>query len=133
MRVIEKMVEDLNFNIEIAKCPTIRESDGLALSSRNMYLNGEERSAAAILYRSLQAAGEMISRGERDASAIIAGINKLLDSEELIEPEYVEVVDYRLLHPLEELRGEVLIALAARVGKARLIDNLLINLAQSPD
>jgi pantoate--beta-alanine ligase len=128
VRVIDKMVEDLNFDIRIVARPTVREADGLAMSSRNMYLSGEERAAATILYSSLRLAEEKISQGERDASAVIAAMRELMQIEGLVEPEYVEVVDYRLLRPIKELRGQVLIALAARVGKARLIDNLLVNL-----
>lgn len=127
--VIRKMVEDLNFDMEIIACPTVREADGLAMSSRNMYLGAEEREAARVLYRSLQSAEDMITGGERDAAAVVAAIRGLLASESLIEPEYVEVVDCMLLRPQEELRGEFLIALAARVGKARLIDNVLLHVA----
>lgn len=126
--VIRKMVEDLDFDIDIVACPTVRESDGLAMSSRNMYLEPEERRAATVLYRSLRLAEDLVSRGERDPGEVIAAMRALIEEEPLVEPEYVEAVDFRLLKPVDGLEGEVLIALAARVGKARLIDNILLKL-----
>ena len=129
VRVIQKMVEDLNFDIEIVVCPIVREADGLAMSSRNIYLEEEERKAATALYRSLQRAEELVRGGERKAGAVTAAIWELLGKEPLVKPEYVEVVDWRDLRPVEDLGGRVLIALAARVGKARLIDNLLLDLS----
>jgi pantoate--beta-alanine ligase len=124
--VIRKMTEDLNFDTEIVTCLTVREKDGLAMSSRNMYLGEEERRAAAVLNRSLHIAEELVRGGERDAKVIRSRIMKILEEEPLVDPEYVEAVDYRLLQPVERIEGEVLIALAARVGKARLIDNVLL-------
>ncbi len=126
LKIIRRMVEDLNFDIEIVACPTVRESDGLAMSSRNTYLEPEERKAAGALYRSLTLAAKKVEEGERDARKVIAALRELLDGEPLVHPEYVEAVDWRSLEPLERLRGEVLIALAARVGRARLIDNVLL-------
>ncbi|MGQ9704886.1 MAG: pantoate--beta-alanine ligase [Actinomycetota bacterium] len=126
VRVIQKIVEDLNFDIEIVVCPTVREEDGLAMSSRNVYLQPEERRAATVLYRSLRQAEEMVQRGERDAQKVLSAIREMLDSEPLVEPEYVEAVDWEGLRPVNRLEGKVLIALAARVGKARLIDNVLL-------
>jgi pantoate--beta-alanine ligase len=126
--VIRKMVEDLDFDMEIVVCPTVREEDGLAKSSRNMYLEPEEREAASVLYRSLQLAGRLVSEGERDAGRILEEMKKLYSEEPLVEPEYIEAVDYRLLEPVDRLQGEVLIAVAARVGKARLIDNILLDI-----
>lgn len=128
LRVIEKMVEDLNMDIEIVRCPTVRESDGLAMSSRNMYLGPEERRAATVLARSLRTAGELVSTGERRPHAVIEAVRDVIAQEPLVQPEYVEVVDYDTMQPARELRGQTLIALAARVGKARLIDNLLLDL-----
>lgn len=126
VRVIQKMVEDLNFDIEIVVCPTVREEDGLAMSSRNVYLQPEERRAATVLYRSLRRAEEMVREGERDARKVLSTIREMLDSEPLVEPEYVEAVDWEGLRPVNRVEGKVLIALAARVGKARLIDNVLL-------
>jgi pantoate--beta-alanine ligase len=126
--VIRKMVEDLDFDMEIVVCPTVREEDGLAKSSRNMYLEPEEREAARVLYRSLQLAGRLVSEGERDAGRILEEMKKLYSEEPLVEPEYIEAVDCQLLEPVDRLQGEVLIAVAARVGKARLIDNILLDI-----
>lgn len=124
--VIKKMVQDLNFDIEIVVCPTVREEDGLAMSSRNVYLEGAERKAATALYRSLRAAREMLERGERRSSVLLEEMRRVLDQEPLVRPEYVEIVDCVDLKPVEKVEGEVLIALAARVGRARLIDNLMV-------
>jgi pantoate--beta-alanine ligase len=124
--VIRKMVDDLNFDIEVVTCPTVREDDGLAMSSRNTYLDPHERRAATALYRSLSVAEEMVSGGERNPAAVITRMREILDGEPLVEPEYVEVVDWQLLKPVERIQGEVLIALAARLGGTRLIDNVLL-------
>ncbi|MDY6796907.1 MAG: pantoate--beta-alanine ligase [Actinomycetota bacterium] len=126
--VIRKMVEDLDFDVEVVVCPTVREEDGLAMSSRNIYLEPEERNAATVLYRSLKLAGELVSGGERDTAVVLERVRELIGSEPLVEPEYVEAVDYRLLKPVRTMEGRVLIALAARVGKARLIDNILLDM-----
>jgi pantoate--beta-alanine ligase len=124
--VIRKMVEDLDLDLEIVACPTVREGDGLAMSSRNMYLEAEEREAATVLYRSLRLAEEMVEDGERDPTKIIAGMRELIASEPVVRPEYIEAVSWSSLQPAARLEGEVLLALAARVGKARLIDNVLL-------
>ncbi|MBC7231140.1 MAG: pantoate--beta-alanine ligase [Actinobacteria bacterium] len=126
--VVRRMVEDLNFDIEVVACPTVREEDGLAMSSRNVYLDREERRAATVLYRSLRLAEELAEAGERDAAKITAAMRELMASEPLVEPEYVEAVDWGLLRPVRHLRGEVLVALAARVGRARLIDNVILRI-----
>lgn len=126
--VVRRMVEDLDFDIEVVVCPTVREEDGLAMSSRNIYLEPDERSAATVLYRSLRRAEEMVAEGERYTAAVLAEMRRLIHEEPLVELEYLEAVDYRLLKPLEKMEGEVLIALAARVGRARLIDNTLIEI-----
>ncbi|MBC7246239.1 MAG: pantoate--beta-alanine ligase [Actinobacteria bacterium] len=129
VRVIQKMVEDLNFDIDIVVCPTVREEDGLAMSSRNIYLGEEERKAATAIYRSLRLAEEMAREGERDAAAVLAAVRRVLEGEPLVRPEYVEAVDWTDLRPVAEMRGRVLIAVAARVGRARLIDNVLLDLS----
>jgi pantoate--beta-alanine ligase len=107
-------------------CPIVREADGLAMSSRNAYLNLAERQAAAALYRALDGARREIERGERDALRLIAAMREVLRAEPLVEPEYVELVDAETLEGLTRLRGACLAMLAARVGATRLIDNLLI-------
>jgi pantoate--beta-alanine ligase len=124
--VIRKMARDLDFDVEVVACPTVRESDGLAMSSRNIYLEPEERKAAAVLSRSLRLAQDLVADGERDAAAIIKGMKELIAGESLVRPEYIEAMDWERLHTVKTLQGEVLIALAARVGKARLIDNVLL-------
>jgi pantoate--beta-alanine ligase len=124
--VIRKMARDLDFDIEVVACPTVRESDGLAMSSRNIYLEPEERKAASVLNRSLRLAEDLVAKGERDAAAVIAVMREFIAEEPLVHLEYVEAVGWERLDAVERLRGEVLIAVAARVGKARLIDNILI-------
>ena len=123
-RVISKMVEDLDFDVEIRVCPTVREPDGLAMSSRNIYLSPAERGKACLLYHALEAGRRLIEGGERDAGAVEEAMREVLRKEPEIEVEYLGVYDGRDLRPLRELRGEVLLAVAARVGRARLIDNI---------
>jgi pantoate--beta-alanine ligase len=125
LRVIRQMTVDLSFNIEIVGCPIIRESDGLAMSSRNVYLNPDERRAALVLYRALQMAGKSIAEGVRDTGQLSAGMVSLIKAEPLAEIDYVEIVDSKTLAALNTVAGEVLIALAIRIGKTRLIDNMV--------
>ena len=125
--IIERMARDLNFTSDIVMIPTVRESDGLALSSRNAYLTPEERQAAPILHRVLKQAGEMLAQGEQDASRIRSALEKTLAQEPLLSPEYIALVHPDTLQPVETLeQGVTLVALAARLGKTRLIDNALI-------
>jgi pantoate--beta-alanine ligase len=124
--VIKRMVKDLNFPIEIVPCPTIRESDGLAMSSRNVYLSQEEREAALSLYRSLMTAKALFEKGERNASVLRKVVEEGLCSSELVKPQYVEVVDAETLEPIERIERDAVIAVAAFVGKARLIDNVIL-------
>jgi pantoate--beta-alanine ligase len=124
--IIEKMASDLDLDVEIVTCPIIREPDGLALSSRNAYLDPEERRAALVLSASLREAERAIGAGERDAAEIIAGIRALVEAEPLARIDYVEAVDPSTLEPVGELRGDVLIALAVFVGSTRLIDNIRV-------
>ncbi|RJP31448.1 MAG: pantoate--beta-alanine ligase [Actinobacteria bacterium] len=126
VQVIRKMARDLDFDIHIVACPTVREEDGLAMSSRNIYLEAKEREATTVLYRSLRLAERLVAQGERDAAKITEGMRALIAQEPLVQPEYIEAVDWELLAPVQRLRGQVLFALAARVGKARLIDNVLV-------
>jgi pantoate--beta-alanine ligase len=124
--VIERMTRDLDFPVEIQVLPTVRESDGLALSSRNAYLSAEERERALGLSRALQAAEEAARRGERSTAALVDVVSAELRNAG-IQPEYVEARDAEDLSPLAELNGRpLLVAVAARVGKARLIDNVVI-------
>lgn len=123
LAVIRHMVEDLNFNLEIVGCPIIREEDGLAKSSRNTYLNPEERKAALILSKSLDKGKEMIAAGERDAEVIKKAIVEMIETEPLAKIDYVEIVDWNTLEPVETINRPVLNAIAVYIGKTRLIDN----------
>ena len=123
--VIKKLVIDLNMPVRIEVCPTIRESDGLAMSSRNAYLTDEERIRATALSRALRAAEQTVARGDLDADAVIAAARHELD-EAGIEPEYLELRSATDLTPAERVNGSTLLAVAARVGRARLIDNTML-------
>jgi pantoate--beta-alanine ligase len=125
-RLIQQMARDLHLDTEIIVCPIVRETDGLAMSSRNAYLSPEERQAATVLHRALDAARAAIERGERDAPRLIAAMREIIRSEPLAQPDYVELVDAETLEPVTRLRRSCLALLAARVGATRLIDNLLI-------
>ena len=125
LAVIRRMVRDLNFDIEIVGCPIVREADGLAMSSRNTYLNEEERQAALILHKSLLLGKEMIVQGEQDAGEIKAAIVRSIETEPLARADYVEIVDPDSLETVDIVEGRALIALAVYIGKTRLIDNIL--------
>lgn len=124
LAVVRKLVRDLQSPIEIVPGPTIREADGLAMSSRNAYLTPEERKAAAVLHRALRAAEAAIAAGERRGDEVRKVLTGMLNSEPLARVEYAEVVDAESFQPLETLRGRVVLPLAVRVGGTRLIDNL---------
>jgi pantoate--beta-alanine ligase len=125
--VIKRMVADLHMPLKIQVCPTVREDDGLAVSSRNKYLTPQERKDAPLLYESLQKAKQLIQAGTTDAEKIITEMKKILSRSEVLQPEYVEIVNAETLQPKSEIIGPALIALAARLGSARLIDNILID------
>ncbi len=125
-RIIRQMVLDLNLGTQIVVRPILREPDGLALSSRNVYLNADERRAATALYRSLEAARREITSGERNPALLLAALRRVIDAEPAVALDYAEIVDAETLEPVVNLRGECLILLAAKVGKTRLIDNALI-------
>lgn len=124
--VIRKMVKDLNFDIEIIGCPIIRENDGLAKSSRNTYLNGEERKAALCLSHSLELGKKLIEGGETDAAAVVNAVRAEIEKEPLSDIDYVEIVDLNNLEALEKIRRPLLCAIAVRIGKTRLIDNFIM-------
>jgi len=126
VRILQQMIGDLNLSTEIVVCPIVREPDGLALSSRNAYLNPEERRAATALYRSLDAVRREIARGGRDAARLLVELRKVLDAEPGIAPDYAEIVDAGTFEPVLTLRKTCYVLLAARVGGTRLIDNALI-------
>jgi pantoate--beta-alanine ligase len=124
--VLKKMVDDLNYGIKMMIAPTIREKDGLALSSRNRYLSEEERKQAAALYESLREAKRLISGGERSVSRIASRMRSLISRQPSAELDYIAITDARTLESLKKLKGEVLISLAVRFGRARLIDNIKV-------
>lgn len=121
--IVKRMVRDLNYNIEIIGCPIIREDDGLAKSSRNTYLNPEERKAALILNKALTSGKSLLLSGELDADKIKKAITDIINSEPLAKIDYVEIVDTKELQPVKQITGEVLCAIAVYIGKTRLIDN----------
>lgn len=123
--VLKKMVCELNMNVIIRVLPIVREADGLAMSSRNVYLEGQQRQAALVLNHSLCAAKQMLEQGEKDAALIRGTMCQLISRQPLAAIDYVEIVDLQNLQPVQVVAGSVLIALAVRIGKVRLIDNLL--------
>jgi pantoate--beta-alanine ligase len=123
--VIKRMVADLNMPLEIVVCPTIREPDGLAISSRNKYLSEQQRKEAAKIYRSLTKCEQMREAGIADAKEIIDAMRKILEQIDGGEIEYVEIVDTETLQRIDEIEGEVLAAVAVKLGPARLIDNIV--------
>lgn len=125
-RIIRQMAADLNLDTEIVVCPIVREPDGLALSSRNVYLKESDRRAATALYRSLDAVRHEIAAGERDAARLLAALRRVVDSEKGVSLDYAEIVDAETLEPVVSLRKTCLILVAALVGGTRLIDNALI-------
>jgi len=125
LAVIRRMVADLNLPVEIVGVPTVREGDGLALSSRNQHLSAEERAVAPMLYQSLAAAQAAIARGERDSERAKQAALTVLVAEPRIRVEYFEIVDPDELQPVAEIAGPVLVAAAAWLGATRLIDNVV--------
>jgi pantoate--beta-alanine ligase len=130
-RIIRQMARDLNFDADVVVCPIVREPDGLALSSRNGYLNAEERRAATVLYRALAAAREEIAAGQRDALHLAASLRRRIAQEPLASLDYAEIVDADSFEPVTRLRGSCYALLAVLVGSTRLIDNMLIEEADS--
>ncbi|MFZ5968057.1 MAG: pantoate--beta-alanine ligase [Bacillota bacterium] len=124
--VIQQMVKDLNIDVEVIPCPIVREADGLAMSSRNTYLSDTERAAALVLSRSLFMAREMIEKGERSAANIKSFIVSNIEKELLAVIDYVEVVHGESLETIDKIEGKVLMALAVKIGKTRLIDNIFM-------
>ena len=124
--VIRRMTEDLNFPIEIVVCPIVRELDGLAMSSRNVYLDADQRKAATVLYRSLSAAKAAYEKGERNAEKLRQIIKATIASEPLAQIQYVSCADYDTLQELEKVTGKTLLSMAVFFGKTRLIDNFVL-------
>ena len=126
LAVIKRMVRDLNVDIEIIGCPIVREEDGLAKSSRNTYLNEAERKAALVLSRSLKAGRELLESGETKAAAIRQAVIQEIEKEPLAKIDYVEIVDFDTITPVDEVNGSILAAIAVYIGKTRLIDNFIV-------
>jgi len=125
--VIKKMVADLNMNLEVIVSPTVRESDGLAMSSRNVYLNPQERQAATVLFKALTLAQNMLKKGDRNAETIRQQMASLISKEPLAKIEYVSIADTQTLEELSKIDRPALTSLAVRIGKTRLIDNVLVS------
>jgi pantoate--beta-alanine ligase len=124
--VIKKLTLDLNFDIEIIVCPTVREDDGLALSSRNQYLNVEERQCAPILYQALKLGESLILQGDRDIGSVKKQTLQALNHPLVAQIDYVSIVDPETLQDKTQITLPFLLALAVTIGKTRLIDNLLV-------
>jgi pantoate--beta-alanine ligase len=123
--VIKRLVRDLDIPVQVEVLPTVREADGLAMSSRNVYLSPDERERALALSRALDAAQREVAAGRRDAEAVLAAARKELDARD-VEPEYLELRSADDLSPAQRVNGRTLLAVAARVGRARLIDNTVL-------
>lgn len=125
LAVIRRMVRDLNFDLEIVGCPIVREEDGLAKSSRNTYLNAEERKAAVVLHKGLTEGEKLLQAGEKDAAKVVATVREVIEKEPLAKIDYVELVDWNTLKPVNTVEDTVLMAVAVYIGKTRLIDNVI--------
>lgn len=126
LTILRRVVKDLNLPIEVIPCPTVREADGLAMSSRNRYLNSQERSHATVIFRALQAAKQHFHRGVRSGEELIAAAHAVLATVPTLHPQYVELVDPLTMTPLEQIEDTGLLAIAAHLGTTRLIDNVLL-------
>ncbi len=124
--VIKKMVADLNMNLEIMVCPTVREPDGLAMSSRNTRLTREQRQVAPVLYRALTLAQELWSQGEKDAGTIRHEMTELIEKEPLANIDYISIANNETLKEIHRVRPPALVSMAVKFGKVRLIDNIIL-------
>ncbi|MDP9262701.1 MAG: pantoate--beta-alanine ligase [Acidobacteriota bacterium] len=124
--IVEKMVRDLDLPIEIVVCPIVREADGLAMSSRNAYLNAEQRRSATVLHRALRKVEELAEKGERTSSKLIDAAQRVFREEPAVKVDYVEIVDNETLDPVADVSRGALVAVAAFVGATRLIDNIVL-------
>ena len=131
LQVIRAMVRDLNLDVEVVGMPIVRESDGLAMSSRNAYLSSAERSSALCLSESLVLAEQLVARGERDPAAVLATVRCHIEAQSIADVDYIDLVDASSLRPVSaEMEGDVLVALAVRFGATRLIDNRVLRLPE---
>ena len=127
LAIVKRMVRDLNFNIEIVGCPIIREKDGLAKSSRNTYLNEDERNKALIIHQALTKGEEMVRSGEKDANKVKDTVRSIIESEPICRVDYVEIVDWNELQKVDTIDGPILTAVAVYMDeKVRLIDNFIV-------
>lgn len=127
LAIVKRMVRDLNFNIEIIGCPIIREEDGLAKSSRNTYLNEDERKKALIIHKALTKGEEMVRSGEKDANKVKETVRNIIESEPIARVDYVEIVDWNELQKVDTIDGPILTAVAVYMDeKVRLIDNFIV-------
>jgi pantoate--beta-alanine ligase len=124
--VIRQMVRDLNFPLEVVVCPTVREADGLAMSSRNKYLEGNDRRAALVLFHALNAAKEAYEKGERSGDTLRGKMKEVIAAEPRAQMQYVSCADYDTLEELEVIKGKALLSMAVFIGKTRLIDNFIL-------
>ncbi|HSP06340.1 MAG TPA: pantoate--beta-alanine ligase [Acidobacteriota bacterium] len=124
--IVRRMIQDMNMDVEIIRLPIVREPDGVAMSSRNVYLSPEERKAAPVLHRALQHAQQRINEGERKTKSILKEMREIIESEPLARIDYLAAVDMIDLKELKTLKGKCLVALAAYFGSTRLIDNIII-------
>jgi pantoate--beta-alanine ligase len=124
--VVKNMVAELNMKLEVVAVPTVREPDGLAMSSRNTYLNPEERKAAVVLYQALTLAQRLWSEGEKDAKTIRRQMTELIQKQPLAEIDYISIADAETLDELDEVRLPALVSMAVKIGKTRLIDNIVL-------
>ncbi len=124
--IIRRAVIDLNLDVEVKLLPTVREEDGLAMSSRNVYLGPKQRKDATCLYRALRRAEELVAAGESSAARVAAEMKRLIHRVKGTRIDYVAIVNSETLEPVKEIKGKTLIALAVRIGKARLIDNVIV-------
>lgn len=125
LAIIKRMVKDLNFDIKITGCPIIREEDGLAKSSRNTYLNPEERQAALVLSKAVKCGRSLVEGREKDSAVILKEMKSIIENEPLARIDYVEIVDMNTMKNIDKVKGDVLCAMAVYIGKTRLIDNFI--------
>ena len=125
--IIKRMVSDLNMPLQIAVCPTVREPDGLALSSRNQYLSAQERKDAALLSAALSECEKLVAAGRRNCKALIESMHKIISRSSKAQIEYISIVDPETLADLNVIEGAALVALAVKIGSTRLIDNILVS------
>ncbi len=125
LAIIRRMVKDLNFDIKITGCPIVREEDGLAKSSRNTYLNPEERCAALVLSKAVKLGVQLVESGETSSEVILKQMKEVIDNEPLARIDYIEIVDMNTMKNTDTIKGDVLCAMAVYIGKTRLIDNFI--------